>query len=57
MESGPSLWLILLTLGVVALGGAMAYGMLQNRKRTRSEKAVTDTFARREARAEDRDDS
>lgn len=57
METGPSFWLILLTIGVVALGLAMAYGMRRNKQRTLQEKLVTDAATRREFREEDRDAS
>ena len=57
MESGPALWLMLLTIGVIALGAAMAYGIIQNRKRTRAEKALTEAATRREYQKEDSDDT
>lgn len=53
--SGPSLWLILLTLGVLALGAAMAYGVLRNRKRTTGERIATEAATRQEYASEDRD--
>jgi hypothetical protein len=53
--SGPAFWLILLTVGVIILGGAMAYGMMRNRQRRPTEKAMTDQATRREYQQEDRD--
>ena len=53
--SGPAFWLILLTLGVVVLGVAMAYGLMRNRQRAPREKAVTDAATRAEHQREDRD--
>jgi hypothetical protein len=53
--SGPAFWLILLTVGVIVLGGAMAYGMMRNRQRSPREKAVTDAATRAEYQREDRD--
>lgn len=55
MESGPFLWLILLTVGVAALGLAIAFGMGRNRQRTPVEKAVTEAATQREYKREDRD--
>ena len=57
MESGPTVWLLLLTVGAVALGAAIIYGMSQNRKRTPAEKALTEAATRREHEIEDRDHS
>lgn len=45
--TGPALWLIVLTVGVIVLGGAMAYGMRRNRDRTPSEKVTTEVETRR----------
>ena len=53
--SGQTFWLILLTLGVVVLAGAMAYGALRSRARTRREAAVTEAATRQEYAREDRD--
>lgn len=55
--SGPSLWLILLTVGVVLLGLAMAYGVMRNRKRTAGERVATEVGTKREYAEEDRDAS
>lgn len=55
MELGPSIWLTLLTVGVVMLGLAMAYGISRNRKRSDYEKARTEAATREEFRREDRD--
>lgn len=57
MEAGPSFWLILLTIGVAALGFAMAYAIRRNKHRSLQEKLVTDAATRREFREEDRDAS
>ncbi|HEV7344369.1 MAG TPA: hypothetical protein VGN60_01870 [Devosia sp.] len=46
--SGPGLWLILLTIGVIALGGAMAYGLTRNRTRTRGEEVRTEAATRQQ---------
>lgn len=40
--SGPSFWLILLTIGVLLLGAAIAYGVMQNRKRSAGERSLTE---------------
>lgn len=56
MESGPAFWLIVLTVGVIALGLAMAYGMMRNRRRTPAERAQTEAATKREYAAEDRDE-
>ncbi|MVT00014.1 hypothetical protein [Devosia marina] len=45
--TGPALWLVVLTVGVIVLGGAMAYGMRRNRDRTLSEKITTEVETRR----------
>ena len=55
--AGPGFWLILLTLGVVVLGAALAYGMLNNRKRTLAERVTTEVETRREYDRENRDAS
>lgn len=52
---GPALWLILLTLGVVALAGAMIYGTMRNRQRTLGERVATEVETRREYQREDQD--
>jgi hypothetical protein len=57
MQSGPSVWLILLTLGVVVLAVAIAYGIMRNRTRTPAEKVLTEAATRREQKIEDRDHS
>ena len=54
MQSGPFLWLSLLTIGVIALGLAMAYGSSRNRKRSSAEKILTDVATRKQALAEDK---
>ncbi|HEY8576046.1 MAG TPA: hypothetical protein VIL88_06880 [Devosia sp.] len=53
--SGPSFWLILLTIGVVLLGAAMAYGASRNRSRTQAEKNLTAAATRQEYVKEDRE--
>ena len=55
--SGPSLWLILLTIGVIALGAAMAYGLMRNRKRSLGERIATEAATKQEYREENRDSS
>lgn len=57
MESGPSVWLILLTVGAAALCAALIYGVIRTRNRSRAEKAVTDAATRQEYRREDKDAS
>jgi mannose/fructose/N-acetylgalactosamine-specific phosphotransferase system component IIC len=57
MQSGPTLWLIILTVGVAALGLLMAFGATRNRKRTQAERLHTEAAARQEISAEDRDGS
>ena len=44
---GPALWFIVLTVGVIVLGVAIAYGMRRNRDRTLSEKITTEVETRR----------
>lgn len=57
MQSGPSLWLIVLTLGAVLLLAAMIYGFYRSRQRSRAEKALTEAATRQEYEREDRDTS
>ena len=57
MESGPTLWLILLTVGVVVLGLIMAFGATRNGKRTQRERLHTEAATEREYKAESRDDT
>lgn len=57
MESGPAVWLLLLTVGVLVLGAAIIYGINQNRKRTPGEKALTEAATRAEYKKEDGDHS
>ncbi|MDP2782731.1 MULTISPECIES: hypothetical protein [Devosia] len=57
MESGPTFWLVLLTVGVAALGIAMAFAQWRNSKRTPAEKVLTEIATRREYEVEDRDHS
>jgi hypothetical protein len=57
METGPAFWLILLTVGVVVLGLAMALAQRRNSKRTPAEKVLTEVATRGEYKAEDRDRS
>ena len=54
---GQAMWAVLLTLGVVALAGAMIFGTLRNRQRTPTEKIVTEAATKREYEREDRDQS
>lgn len=55
--TGPALWLILLTIGVIALGAAAIYGIMRNRQRTLSERVTTEVETKREYQREDRDES
>lgn len=55
--AGPTMWLILLTIGVVILGGAMIYGTMRNRTRTLAERVTTEVETKREYEREDRDAS
>ncbi|WP_162783518.1 hypothetical protein [Devosia naphthalenivorans] len=57
MESGPAFWLILLTVGVAALGLVMAYASSRNKKRTAQERLQTEVATKQEYREEHRDDS
>jgi hypothetical protein len=57
MESGPTLWLMLLTVGVIALGLVMAFGAMRNGKRTQHERNITEAATKQEYRAESRDGS
>ncbi len=52
-----TVWLLLLTVGVIALGLAMAYGINRNRTRTPAEKQLTEAATRQEYRMEDKDAS
>ena len=53
MEIAAGLWLVLLTIGVAALGLAMAYAARQARNRTAGDKAVTEAATKAEYRRED----
>ena len=57
MESGPSLWLIVLTLGAILLLAAMIYGFYRSQRRSRPEEALTEAATRQEYEREDRDAS
>ena len=57
MQSGPTLWLMLLTVGVAALGLIMAIGAMRNRKRTPQERVATEMATKQEYRKEERDGS
>ena len=52
-----TVWLLILTVGVVALGLAMAWGLNRNRARSPAERALTEAATRREYREEDKDAS
>jgi hypothetical protein len=54
MQSGPVFWLMLLSVGVLALGLAMAYGISRNRTRTAGERHLTEAATRPEYQNEDR---
>jgi len=53
----PTVWLLILTIGVLILGLAMAYGVMRNRQRTPVERELNEVGARREYRVEDKDQS
>jgi FtsZ-interacting cell division protein ZipA len=53
--SGPALWLIVLTVGVIVLGAAIVYGMWRNRKLTLSERVLSEVETKREYEREDKD--
>jgi len=53
--TGPALWLIVLTIGVLILGAAIVYGIMRNRSRTLSERMRTEVETKREYEREDRD--
>jgi mannose/fructose/N-acetylgalactosamine-specific phosphotransferase system component IIC len=57
MEMSVIVWLLLLTVGVAALGAAIAYGMRRNSARSNLEKTITEAATRREYEKEDRDRS
>jgi mannose/fructose/N-acetylgalactosamine-specific phosphotransferase system component IIC len=57
MESGPTIWLLLITVGVAALGLIMAIGAMRNQKRTPQERVATEAATKQEYRAEERDGS
>ena len=57
MESGPSFWLIVLTVGALALLVAMGYGLFRSQQRSRAEKALTEAATHQEYEREDRDSS
>lgn len=50
-------WLLVLTLGVVVLGAAIAFGAMRNRSRSLAERARTEAATREEYREEDREGS
>ena len=52
-----TVWLLLLTVGVIVLGLAMAWGINRNRQRTPIERGVTEAATRQEYREEDKDAS
>lgn len=54
--AGPALWLIVLTIGVIVLGVAMAYGMRRNRDPTLSEKITTEVETRRGYEKQDKNE-
>lgn len=57
MESGPTVWLIVLTVGAVAPGLAIAYGIMRNQTRTPAEKNAAEIASSQERQAEDRDET
>ena len=54
VQSGPSIWLILVTIGVVVLALAAVFGIMRNRQRTGTEKAITEAATRANYQAEDK---
>ncbi|MFC3704995.1 hypothetical protein ACFOOL_09520 [Devosia honganensis] len=54
--TGPALWLVVLTIGAVALIVAMVYGVMRNRQRSLGERVATEVETRREYEREDRDE-
>jgi hypothetical protein len=48
MEMSVIVWLLLLTVGVAALGAAIAYGMRRNSARSNLEKTITEAATRRD---------
>lgn len=55
MDFGASVWAIPLTIGVVVLGAAIAYGIMRNRKVTPREHAQTERKTAELYDAEQRD--
>ena len=55
MEITPALWLLVLTVGVIALGAAMLYARQRNKMRTPAEKARTDAATRDQYQIEESD--
>lgn len=55
--SGQTFWLILLTLGVLVLAAAIAYGIMRNRQRSLGERVHSEVATEREYAKEDRDAS
>lgn len=52
---GQAIWAVVITLGVVLLAAGMIYGTMRNRKRTLSERVLTEVETKREYDREDRD--
>lgn len=52
-----TVWLLILTAGVLALGIAIAIGINRNRSRTPAERQLTEAATCQEYRAEDKDAS
>jgi len=57
MEITTTVWLLILTVGVIALGLALVWGLNRNRQRSPMERQVTEAATRQQYRAEDRDAS
>lgn len=55
MDIAPGLWLIILTVGIVALGMVMLTAQIRTKNRTPAEKANTEAATRAEYRREDED--
>lgn len=55
MQSGPAMWLTVLTIGVVVLAAALVFGIMRNRQRTPTERAVSEAATKAEYAVEDKD--
>lgn len=53
-SSGGELWPIVTVFGVIVLGLALVYGIMQNRKKTKQQDRLTETGTEELYRAEDK---